>query len=95
MSKRTWACVECKQKYRRDQNSDKPVKCATCGKVCEYVHWKVRVPSPKKEKDWKKFWAAYLKEKALLEKYYNDESVEEITLDILNMRLIPRVKRNL
>ena len=95
MSNRTWACIACKTKYRRDQNSDKPVLCASCGKECEYVHWKVRVPSPKRDKEWKKFWSVYLKEKELIEKFYNDELVEEVTLDILNMKLIPRRKKNI
>lgn len=64
--------------------------CAICGNECEYVHWKVRVSSPKREKEWKSFWSVYLKEEQLLEKFYNDELVEEITLNILNMKLIPK-----
>jgi hypothetical protein len=90
MSNRTWACIECKQKYRRDQNAEKAVKCAICGNVCEQVHWKIRVPSPKKDREWKKFWSVYLKEKEQLDKFYNNQLVEEVVLDIHNMRLVPR-----
>jgi len=94
MSNRTWACISCRKKYRRIQSSDRPVICAICRNECEYVHWKVRVPSPKNEKEWRRFWSIYLSEKQALVKFYNDELIEEITLDILNMKLMPKRKKN-
>jgi hypothetical protein len=89
MGNRTWACVDCGKTYRRDQSFDGPVKCAICGDDCEYVHWKIRVPSPKNPKEWKRFWQLYREEKRELERWYRDGSVTAITLDILSMRLQP------
>lgn len=83
MSNRTWACIECGKSYRRDQTVES-VKCAICGKFCEYVHWKIRIPSPKKQKEWNKFWSIYRLEKRLIEQWLADESIKVISLDILN-----------
>mgnify|MGYP003386463899 CR=1 FL=1 len=94
MSNRTWACIDCRQKYRRDQNSKNAVKCALCGKVCEQVGWKIRVPSPKKDKKWVKFWNTYFQEKELLVKYKNRELHESVYLQMHNMTLNPTCKKN-
>lgn len=93
MSNRTWACVDCGKTYRRDQNITYTVACAICGNECEYVHWKIHVPSPKKVKEWKQFWTLYRKEKQLLEQWQQDQTIDAIKLDILNMKLWPRKKR--
>ena len=90
MSNRTWACIKCGKTYRRDQNEDHQVICSICRNPCEYVHWKIRVPSPKKKKEWLRFWDIYLKEKRQIDLWQNDQTIEEITLDLLNMKLIPR-----
>ena len=92
MSNRTWACIECGKTYRRDQNSDSPVKCTICGNECEYVHWKIHVPSPKRKKEWRKFWEIYKKEKRLIELWENDQTVGEINLELLNTILMPKNK---
>lgn len=58
MSKRTWACVECGTVYRRETDGSS-VRCADCGQTCESLPWKVRLPSPKKQKQWTNFWNDY------------------------------------
>lgn len=89
MSNRTWACVSCGKTYRRPDAPESSVKCAICGRNCEYVHWKIRVPSPKNRKQWDKFWQLYIAEKEQLKRWCESGTVEEIHLDILNMRLMP------
>lgn len=88
MSNRTWACVDCGKTYRRDQYIEDPVVCGLCNQQCEFVHWKIHVPSPKKSKEWSKFWELYRREKSQLTAWCNDSSVESVHLDILNMCLI-------
>ncbi len=93
MGNRTWACVDCGKTYRRDQNLTEAMTCPLCGHECESVHWKIRVPSPKKRKEWHKFWQLYRREKAELERCLADGNVEEVVLDILNMRIMPYRKK--
>ena len=85
MSNRTWACVDCGKSYRRVSTA-KVVKCAGCGQDCEKVHWKIRIPSPSKKKEWAAFWTAYRREKGLLEQFQRDPRIKEITLEILTQR---------
>jgi len=92
MSNRTWACIDCGKTYRRDQNYTGNVLCAICRKECEYVHWKIHLPSPKKKKEWSAFWEIYLLEKNKLDKWNIDGSIEVIKLDLLNMTLHPKRK---
>jgi hypothetical protein len=87
MSNRTWACIECGKSYRRDQTVES-VKCAICSQECEFVHWKIRIPSPAKQKEWNRFWNSYSREKCLIEQWLADESIKVITLDILNQQWI-------
>ena len=87
MSQRTWACVECGTSYRRDQMV-KSVRCAQCNEECESVAWKIRIPSPKKKKEWRKFWDSYREEKAILEAYYRGERVDTTERPIMNMKLL-------
>lgn len=84
MSNRTWACVDCGKSYRRQQGVE-AVICAHCRQPCEYVHWKMRIPSPAKRKDWDAFWTAYRREKSLIARFRNDPSIKEITLELLNL----------
>lgn len=91
MSNRTWACVDCGKTYRRDQHVES-VRCALCGKDCEYVHWKIRVPSPSRPKEWHAFWSLYRKEKAVLESHFQNPGIERLTLDLLNMQLVTVMK---
>ncbi len=84
MSNRTWACIECGKTYRRHQSIES-VRCAICRNPCEYVHWKIHVPSPKKRKVWEKFWQAYKVEKQLLADYYKNGRKGELRLEILSM----------
>jgi len=86
MSNRTWTCLTCRKSYRRDR-SIISVKCSMCHGLCECVHWKIRVPSPKRTKAWDEFWAAYKSEKALLEAFHRGELRRDATLKLLNMQL--------
>jgi hypothetical protein len=83
MSNRTWVCVGCGKSYRRDQSVDE-VPCSLCGAPCEDMHWKLRIPSPKKKKDWIEFWTTYRREKRLIEEFQNNPKIQEITLELLN-----------
>jgi len=86
MSQRTWVCVPCRKSYRRSQEVQSVV-CPTCGAGCEYVHWKIRIPSPKRAKAWAEFWTQYRAEKALLEAHGRGELRETVRLKLLNMEL--------
>jgi hypothetical protein len=86
MSNRTWTCISCRKSYRRSQ-SITAVDCPTCHGPCEYVHWKIRVPSPKRVKVWNEFWSKYKAEKSLLEAFHRGELHEDVKLELLNMLL--------
>ena len=86
MSNRTWTCVPCRKSYRRVQ-SVTAVECPHCHRPCEYVHWKMRVPSPRRAKQWDEFWAKYRAEKALLDAFSRGELRESVRLELLNMQL--------
>lgn len=88
MSNRTWACVSCRKSFRRDQ-SVPAVACPHCHQVCEAVHTKMRVPSPRRVKAWDAFWDAYRAEKALLAAHSRGELREKVNLPLLNMVLLP------
>jgi hypothetical protein len=51
------------------------------------VHWKTRLPSPRRAKEWDEFWAKYRAEKALLDAFHRGELHESVTLELLNMQL--------
>jgi hypothetical protein len=87
MSNRTWVCVDCGKSYRRRQNVE-AVPCAVCGKGCEYVHWKLHIPSPRKKKQWEEFWTVYRRETELIERFKADPRIKEITLDLLNQHWV-------
>jgi hypothetical protein len=86
MSQRTWVCVPCRKSYRRAQ-SVQSLRCPTCQAACEYVHWKIRIPSPKRSKAWVEFWTKYRAEKALLNAFHRGELRESVRLELLNMEL--------
>jgi DNA-directed RNA polymerase subunit RPC12/RpoP len=88
MSQRTWVCVSCRKSYRRSQEVPS-VRCPTCGSDCEYVHWKIRIPSPRRQKQWDTFWTKYRAEKALLDTAQRGELRESVYLELLNMELHP------
>ena len=87
MSNRTWVCVECGKSYRRVQTIE-AVSCSLCGQPCEYVHWKIHIPSPKKRKEWEAFWTEYRAEKRLLERFRTNPKLKRVSLRILNQELI-------
>ena len=89
MSNRTWTCVPCRKSYRRVQSLE-AVACPHCHRSCEYVHWKMRVPSPRRLKEWEAFWAAYRAEKALLAAHHRGELREAVELPLLRMVLPAR-----
>jgi hypothetical protein len=68
------------------------VDCPTCHGPCEYVHWKIRVPSPQRIKAWDEFWSKYKAEKSLLDMFHRGELREDVTLELLNMQLYARVR---
>ena len=86
MSNRTWVCLKCRKSHRRTQ-SVKSVVCPVCATPCEYVHWKIRIPSPKREKEWNQFWELYLHEKRLIAEFLRDKSIKSVTLNLLNQQL--------
>jgi hypothetical protein len=86
MSQRTWVCVPCQKSYRRSQDV-RSLRCPNCQGECEYVHWKIRIPSPKRKKAWDGFWAKYRAEKALLQAHYRGELRETVRLELLNVVL--------
>lgn len=86
MSNRTWTCISCRKSYRRTQTIT-AVNCPTCHGQCEYVHWKIRVPSPKRIKAWNEFWSKYKAEKSLIEAFHRGELRESVTLELLNAYL--------
>jgi len=63
------------------------MRCPTCGVACEYIHWKIRIPSPKRTKAWAVFWAKYRAEKALLDAFHRGELRERVRLEMHNMVL--------
>jgi hypothetical protein len=63
------------------------LQCPTCRGECEYVHWKIRIPSPKSPKAWAQFWHKYRAEKALLDAFHRGELRETVRLELLNMEL--------
>lgn len=83
MSNRTWVCLNCRKSYRRSQSVES-VACGICHQTCEYVHWKIHIPSPKHEKGWDQFWETYLREKALIADFLRDKSLNSVPLDLLN-----------
>ncbi|MBK8036736.1 MAG: hypothetical protein IPK22_06305 [Verrucomicrobiaceae bacterium] len=85
MSHRTWVCLSCQKSYRRVQTISN-VSCALCGQACEYVHWKLHIPSPKKTREWKEFWTQYLHEKNLIAQFHADPTLKQIDLPLLNQR---------
>lgn len=91
MSNRTWACVDCGKTFRRDSSVEE-FKCPECGDPCEYIHWKIHVPSPKRQAKWRKFWNKYREEKAILDRWHAGElhDTDVVHLEILNMGLMPR-----
>jgi len=86
MSNRTWVCVPCRKSFRRLQ-SVTSVVCSSCHGLCDYVHWKIRIPSPKRAREWNRFWTQYKAEMALLAAFHRGELREDVTLRLLNMRL--------
>lgn len=83
MSNRTWVCLPCEKSYRRAQ-SVAVVTCALCGEPCEYVHWKLHIPSPRSTKAWRTFWDQYRFEKRELARFEADPNVKEVVLPLLN-----------
>lgn len=86
MSQRTWACVPCRKSYRRPWNVP-AFACPSCKASCEFVHWKVRIPSPRRPRAWRRFWDEYRAEKALLDRHRRGELREGVLLKILNLSL--------
>ena len=87
MSNRTYVCLKCKKSYRRDaEHGD--MQCPICQGFCEYVDWKIRIPSPKRKKQWRDFWEKYRSEKRLVQEFYDNPNLKQVELEILNKTLI-------
>jgi hypothetical protein len=65
------------------------LRCALCQGPCEYVHWKIHIPSPKRPREWERFWEKYRAEKALLEAFHRGELRKTVRLELLNLVLDP------
>ena len=89
MSNRTWVCLACEKSYRRVQTVA-AVSCAICRQPCEYVHWKLHIPSPKKKREWTDFWTRYRHEKLLIEEFRTNPNLKQVDLELLNQRLTKR-----
>ena len=85
MSQRTWVCLPCRKSYRREDVQS--LRCPTCQEACEYVDWKIRIPSPKWSKAWVQFWTKYRAEKALLDAWHRGDLRESVQLELLKMVL--------
>ncbi|WP_162059493.1 hypothetical protein [Undibacterium sp. KW1] len=83
MSNRTFACLDCKKLQRKDQNIP-AFFCPHCGKESIRVHWKLRVPSPRKIKKWNSFWSRYLSELRQLKEFYTGRGAARLYLPLLN-----------
>ncbi len=88
MSQRTSVCAPCRKSYRRSQDLPS-LQCPKCRESCQYVHRKIRIPSPRRAKAWECFRAKYRAEKALLETFRRDELREVVNVELLNMELHP------
>ncbi len=89
MSNRTWVCLACEKSYRRDSKITE-LPCALCHQPCEYVHWKLHIPSPRRKREWSDFWTRYRLEKQLLKQFENDPRIKEVELELLSRRLTRR-----
>jgi hypothetical protein len=56
------------------------------------VDWKIRIPSPKRRKQWDAFWDQYLFEKRELSRFKASKSPEEIRLPLLNLHYVRRAE---
>jgi hypothetical protein len=65
------------------------MRCPVCDEPCEFVHWKVRIPSPRRPKEWAAFWDKYRAEKALLDAHARGDVHEPVVLEVLNLTLRP------
>lgn len=83
MNRRTHVCLTCRRSYRRDRDVAK-FPCPACKRPCERVHAKLRIPSPKREKEWKRFWRIYREEKRQLARFQGDPNVKRIDLKLLS-----------
>jgi len=86
MSQRTWVCIPCGKSYRRSQDVE-ALRCPSCRQFCEYVHWKIRIPSPSQRVKWDQFWEKYREEKKLLLAFHRGELQVSVNLELLNMAL--------
>jgi hypothetical protein len=48
----------------------------------------MRVPSPRRKKQWDEFWTKYRAEKTMLAAYERGELRENVKLELLNMQLL-------
>ena len=86
MSQRTWVCVPCGKSYRRDQRV-RSLNCSICHSPCEYVEWKIHIPSPKRRKAWDEFWKKYRAELKLVDAFNRGELRKSVSLELLNRTL--------
>jgi DNA-directed RNA polymerase subunit RPC12/RpoP len=87
MTNQTYVCLECKKSFRQTPGRG-DFRCPHCKNKCIAVHYKIRIPSPKRVREWDKFWEKYLKEIRLLEDFLNDPSVKFVKLDIYNQKWV-------
>ncbi|MBU8977387.1 hypothetical protein JI752_014655 [Lysobacter sp. MMG2] len=88
MSNRTFACLNCRKLQRKPQ-AIAAFACPSCRSDCIRVHWKLRVPAPRKRRKWDRFWAQYLLERRTIALFHDGQLNDEVYLPLLNRRLIP------
>jgi len=59
----TWVCFSCRTAYRRAVRDyrEKPVICAECGKECERLGYRRRIPKKTAKRAWGAFERYYLR----------------------------------
>jgi hypothetical protein len=87
MSNRTWVCISCRKSFRRVQTVP-ALNCPQCHGACEYVDWKIHIPSSRQKNAWELFWKKYRAEKELMEAWHRGELRKTVTLEILNRVLL-------
>ena len=63
-SNRTHVCIDCRWTTRRafilsptGRDISRPATCPRCRQVCVILDKKLRIPSPKDDRKWKRFWS--------------------------------------
>src|SRR5262245_56115187 len=56
MNNSTWACFDCREAVRRPDYTLKDIHCPICGQTMGYLGDRIRIPSKRQVKAWRKLW---------------------------------------